>query len=163
MKIDLSAGGTDTVVYRINSSDPDGLVKAEDGNNSVFEFTPGEDKLVILDINGSPTTLAGLFDRLTKHSLFSFRLLRQGDDDYSGDLSSSELDAGARVFIEINFQVGGTEDGGSTSTSGYAGLALRIFFDRVTSEALNDRAVWDTLTGGTNFSSEKYSRCCSVE
>ena len=153
-EIDLSAGGTDTVVYRINSSDPDGLVKAEDGNNSVFEFTPGEDKLVILDINGSPTTLAGLFDRLTKHSLFSFRLLRQGDDDYSGDLSSSELDAGARVFIEINFQVGGTEDGGSTSTSGYAGLALRIFFDRVTSEALNDRAVWDTLTGGTNFSSE---------
>ena len=30
--IDLSAGGTDTVVYRINSSDGDGFVKAEDGN-----------------------------------------------------------------------------------------------------------------------------------
>ena len=30
---------------------------------------------------------------------------------------------------------------------------LFIYFDRVTSEALNDMAVWDTLTGGTNFSS----------
>ena len=28
---------------------------------------------------------------------------------------------------------------------------LQIDFDRVTSEALNDRAVWDTLTGGTRF------------
>ena len=64
--IDLSAGGTDTVVYRINSSDGDGLVKAEDGADTVMEFTPGEDKLVILDVNGSLTTLADLFDSLTK-------------------------------------------------------------------------------------------------
>ena len=69
--IDLSAGGTDTVVYRINSSDTDGLVKAEDGEEDVYEFSPGEDKLVILDVNESPTTLAGLFDSLTKDA---FRL-----------------------------------------------------------------------------------------
>ena len=34
---------------------------------------------------------------------------------------------------------------------------FRIHFDRVTSEALNDRAVWDTLTGGTNFSERTIS------
>ena len=149
--IDLSHGGTDTVVYRINSSDPDGLVKAEDGDDQVEEFTPGEDKLVILDVNGSPTTLAGLFDNLTG----TFRLGIFGDDDSSGDLSSSELDAGAGAFIDIVFQSDGTHDGGPGS--GNAGRHLRIIFDRVTSEALNDRAVWDTLTGGTNFSSDTIS------
>ena len=66
--IDLGAGGTDTVVYRINSSDGEGRVKAEDGFDFVREFTPGEDKLVILDVNESPTTLAGLFDSLIKGS-----------------------------------------------------------------------------------------------
>ena len=149
--IDLSAGGTDTVVYRINSSDGEGFVKAEDGTEVVREFTPGEDKLVILDVNGSPTTLAGLFDSLTG----TFRLRRHGDDDSDANLSSSELDAGARAFIDIVFQSGGTVDGGPTSSE--AGRHLRIYFDRVTSEALNDRAVWDTLTGGTNFSSDTIS------
>ena len=38
-----------------------------------------------------------------------------------------------------------------------AGGLVYIAFDRVTSEALNDRAVWDTLTGGTNFSSDTIS------
>ena len=150
--IDLSAGGTDTVVYRINSSDPDGLVKAEDGADRVMEFTPGEDKLVILDVNGSPTTLAGLFDSLTKDA---FRLGTFGNDDGDRHLSSSELDAGARAYIEIRFQADGTVDGGPTSAG--AGRQLQINFDRVTSEALNDRAVWDTLTGGTNFSSDTIS------
>ena len=150
--IDLSAGGTDTVVYRINSSDPDGLVKAEDGADRVMEFTPGEDKLVILDVNGSPTTLAGLFDSLTKDA---FRLGTFGNDDGDRHLSSSELDAGARTYIEIRFQADGTVDGGPTSAG--AGRQLQINFDRVTSEALNDRAVWDTLTGGTNFSSDTIS------
>ena len=149
--IDLSAGGTDTVVYRINSSDTDGFVKAEDGIDTVMEFTPGEDKLVILDVNRSPTTLAGLFDSLTG----TFRLRRHGDDNRSGDLSSTELDAGARAFIDIVFQSGGTVDGGPTSSE--AGGHLRIIFDRVTSEVLNGRAVWDTLTGGTNFSSDTIS------
>ena len=150
--IDLSAGGTDTVVYRINSSDTDGLVKAEDGGERVREFTPGEDKLVILDVNGSPTTLAGFFDGLTKDR---FQLGSEGDADDSGDLSSSELDAGARYYIRIVFQAIGTHDGGPTSAE--AGDHLIIYFDRVTSEALNDRAVWDTLTGGTNFSSDTIS------
>ena len=151
-RIDLTAGGTDTVVYRINSSDTDGFVKAEDGLDRVFGFTPGEDKLVILDVNGSPTTLATLFDSLTKDA-FQLRLL--GDEDLSGDLSSSELDDGARVALFINFQANGTSDGGPTSND--AGGHLRIDFDRVTSEALNDRAVWDTLTGGTNFSERTIS------
>ena len=142
--IDLSAGGTDTVVYRINSSDGDGLVKAEDGEETVREFTPGEDKLVILDVNGSPTTLAGLFDSLTKDA---FRL-------YGGDLSSSQLDAGGRAFIQIVFQADGTPGGGS---GGNVGRTLTIIFDRVTSEALNDRAVLDTLTGGTDFSTDQLS------
>ena len=53
-------------------------------------------------------------------------------------------------YIQILFQVGGTVDGGLTSVG--AGRLLIINFDRVTSEALNDMAVWDTLTGGTNFS-----------
>ena len=148
--IDLSAGGTDTVVYRINSSDPDGLVKAEDGEDRVFEFTPGEDKLVILDVNGSPATLAGLFDSLTKDA---FRLRISGDTNGDRNLSSSELDAGARYLIQIVFDVSGTDDGGPTSGRNGSGHRLIILFDRVTSEALNDRAVWDTLTGGTNFSS----------
>ena len=42
-RIDLSAGGTDTVVYRINSSDiPDGarLVKAEDGDRCGYGIYP---------------------------------------------------------------------------------------------------------------------------
>ena len=151
--IDLSAGGTDTVVYRINSSDPDGLVKAEDGGSRVMEFTPGEDKLVILDVNGSPTTLASLFDSLTKDA-FQLYINRNYVDDGDRNLSSSELDAGARAFIEIFFDASGTDDGGS---SGYAGQRLIIYFDRVTSEALNDMAVWDTLTGGTNFSSDTIS------
>ena len=150
--IDLSAGGTDTVVYRINSSDGDGLVKAEDGSYEVMEFTPGEDKLVILDVNGSPTTLAALFDRLTKGY---FRLRRHGDDDSDANLSSSELDAGARAFIWILFFASGTDDGGPTSAG--AGRMLQINFDRVTSEALNDRAVWDTLTEGTNFRNDAIS------
>ena len=81
-RINLSAGGTDTVVYRINSSDAGGRVKAEDGADAVFEFTPGEDKLVILDVNGSPTTLAGFLDSLTK---VNFQLGINGDDDRSGD------------------------------------------------------------------------------
>ena len=153
-RIDLSAGGTDTVVYRINSSDTDGFVKAEDGTDTVFEFTPGEDKLVILDVNGSPTTLAGLFDSLTKDA---FRLRINGDADNNGDLSSSELDAGARYLIQIVFDVSGTDDGGPTSGRNGSGHRLIIVFDRVTSEALNDRAVWDTLTGGTNFSSDTIS------
>ena len=95
--IDLSAGGIDTVVYRINSSDTDGLVKAEDGFDAVIEFTPGEDKLVILDVNGSLTTLAGFFDSLTKDY---FRLGLQKDTNDDGDLSSSELDAGCKSFFE---------------------------------------------------------------
>ena len=76
------------------------LLKPRMVTDVVREFTPGEDKLVILDVNGSPTTLAGLFDRLTK---YSFELRRHGDtnDDYY--LSSSELDAGARAYIEIRF------------------------------------------------------------
>ena len=150
--IDLSAGGTDTVVYRINSSDPDGLVKAEDGGSRVMEFTPGEDKLVILDVNGPPTTLAGLFDSLTNSA---FRLGTFGNDDGDRNLSPSELDAGARAFIWIRFQTSGTDDGGPKPPSSNAGSLLVIYFDRVTSEALNDRAVWDTLTGGTNFSSDR--------
>ena len=148
--IDLSAGGADTVVYRINSSDGNGLVKAEDGGDTVMEFTPGEDKLVILDVNGSPTTLAGLFDSLTKDA---FRLRFFGDTNGDRNLSSSELDAGARYLIQIVFDVSGTDDGGPTSGRNGSGHRLIILFDRVTSEALNDRAVWDTLTGGTNFSS----------
>ena len=152
--IDLSAGGTDTVVYRINSSDGDGLVKAEDGSERIIEFTPGEDKLVILDVNGSPTTLAGLFDSLTKDA---FQFVRNGDTNGNGNLSSAELDAGARVFLVIDFQVSGTDDGGPKPPSSNAGSLLTINFDRVTSEALNDRAVWDTLTGGTNFSKNTIS------
>ena len=71
--IDLSAGGADTVVYRINSRDGgrSGRVKAEDGGGRVIEFTPGEDKWVILDVNGSLTTLAGFFDSLTKSIVFN--------------------------------------------------------------------------------------------
>ena len=148
--IDLSAGGADTVVYRINSSDGNGLVKAEDGGDTVMEFTPGEDKLVILDVNGSPTTLADLFDSLTKDA---FRLRFFEDTNGDRNLSSSELDAGARYLIQIVFDVSGTDDGGPTSGRNGSGHRLIILFDRVTSEALNDRAVWDTLTGGTNFSS----------
>ena len=144
--IDLSAGGIDTVVYRINSSDANSLVKAEDGQDTVMEFTPGEDKLVILDVNGSPVTLAGFFTALATDR---FQLGSEGDTDGTGDLSDSELDAGARAFIDIVFQSGGTVDGGPTS--GGAGGQIRIFFDRVTSEALNDMSTWDTLTGGTNF------------
>ena len=91
--INLSAGGTDTVVYRINSSDGEGRVKAEDGYRSLLvEFTRGEDKLVILDVNGSPTNLAGFFDSLTNGAFPELRIY--GDADRSGDLSSSELDAG---------------------------------------------------------------------
>ena len=146
--IDLSAGGTDTVVYRI---DVRRGLKAEDGGDRVMEFTPGEDKLVILDVNGSLTTLAGFFDSVPKDY---FQLRIEGDDDGNGDLSSSELDAGARAFIEIFFDASGTDDGGS---SGYAGQRLIIYFDRVTSEALNDRAVWETLTGETNFSERTIS------
>ena len=145
--IDLSAGGTDTVVYRINSSDDDGLVKAEDGGDAVMEFTPGEDKLVILDVNGSPTTLTDLFDSLTG----AFQLGINGDTDNDGYLSTEELDAGARAFLNIVFEASGTPDGVPTSAG--AGRQLIIYFDRVTSEALEDMAVWDTLTGGTDFSS----------
>ena len=106
------------MVYRINSSDPDGLVKAEDGSDEVYEFSPGEDKLVILDVNGSPTTLAGLFDSLTKDA---FRLGRHLDADNNGDLSSSELDAGARVFFQIYLLKQAVHrDGGPTSESGYS-------------------------------------------
>ena len=150
--IDLSMGGTDTVVYRINSSDSDGLVKAEDGRDTVIEFSPGEDKLVILDVNGSLTTFTDFFDSLTKDA---FQLVYRGDTDGDFVLSSSELDAGARFFIDIVFQSGGTDDGVSTSTE--AENLLRINFDRVTSEALNDITVWDTLTGGTNFSESAIS------
>ena len=146
--IDLSAGGTDTVVYRINSSDTDGFVKAEDGGDTVMEFTPGEDKLVILDINETtPTTFTGLFDSLTGGA---FQLGISGDTDGDFVLSSTELDNGARAFMYIVFEADGTPDGGS---GGNAGRTLKIVFNRVTSEALNDRAVWDTLTGGTDFSS----------
>ena len=145
--IDLSAGGIDTVVYRINSSDANSLVKAEDGQDTIMEFTPGEDKLVILDVNGSPVTLAGFFTALATDR---FQLGSEGDTDGTGDLSESELDAGARAFMDIVFQSGGTVDG--EPTSGGAGGQIRVFFDRVTSEALNDMANWDTLTGGTNFS-----------
>ena len=145
--IDLSAGGTDTVVYRINSSDADGRLKAEDGGDTVREFTPGEDKLVILDVNRFPTTLAGFFDSLLNAPHDALFL-------GPGDLSSAELDAGARAFLVIDFDVRGTSDGGF---GGYGGRRVVISFDRVTSEALNDRAVWDTLTGGTNFSSRTIS------
>ena len=145
--IDLSAGGIDTVVYRINSRAPRASrVKAEDGGDTIIEFTPGEDKLVILDVNESPTTLAGFYDSLIK---FRFQLRRHGDDDRSGYLSSSELDAGARYAIQISFEASGRDDEDPASAT--AGGTLTIFFDRVTSKALNDRAVWDTLTGGTNF------------
>ena len=147
--IDLSAGGADTVVYRTNSSDADGRVKAEDGGGTVMEFTPGEDKLLILDVNGSPATLADFFDGLTQDA-FQLRVL--GDTDRSDDLSEEELDAGARVVLTITFQSIGTVDGGPVSTSASAGSSLRINFDRVTSEALNDMTVWDTITGGTDFS-----------
>ena len=156
--IDLGLGvrgtntGADTVVYRINSSDGDGLVKAEDGGDTVIEFTPGEDKLVILDVNGTPTTLTDFFDALTKDA---FQLGINGDDDSDGNLDSSELDAGARAFIAIVFQAGGTVDGEAASNA--AGGTLTINFDRVTTEALNDMAVWDTLTGGTNFSANATS------
>ena len=108
--------------------------------------------MVILDVNGSPTTLAGLFDSLTKDA---FQLDINGDTDGDHNLSSSELDAGARVFLTISFEVIGTDDGALASRG--AGRNLIINFDRVTSEALNDRAVWDTLTGGTNFSSDTIS------
>ena len=145
-RIDLSAGGIDTVVYRVNSSNADAQVKAEDGEDVVIEFTPGEDKLVILDVNESPVTLADLFDSIAKR----FQLESMGDTDDDGSLSSSELDAGARFFLDIIFQAAGTVDG--EPTSGGAGGSLRIIFDRVTSDALNGMAVWDTLTGGTNFS-----------
>ena len=145
--IDLSAGGTDTVVYRINSRDAR-RSKAEDGGDTVIEFTPGEDKLVILDVNESPTTLAGLFDSLTKDA---FLLFRYGDD---------ALDAGTRAVLFIDFQTSGTSDGGPTSND--SGASLIIYFDRVTSEALNDRAVWDTLTGGTNFSEDTISTVSTV-
>ena len=150
--IDLSAGGIDTVVYRINNSDDTSLFKAEDGRETIMEFTPGEDKLVILDVNDSPVTLAGLFDGLKTSR---FQLGSDGDADESGDLSSSELDAGARAFLDIIFESSGTVDGGPTS--GGAGGRIRIFFDRVTSEALNDMTVWDTLTGGSNFSASTVS------
>ena len=147
--IDLSAGGADTVVYRINSSDAGGLVKAEDGADTIMEFTPGEDKLVILDVNGSPMTLAGFFDSILN---VNFQLGIVGDDDDSGDLSSAELDAGARAVLTILTETGGTVDG--ISTSDPAGGAIFVNFDRVTSEALNDMTVWDTLTGGTGFSED---------
>ena len=72
------------------------LLVAEDGHDRVIEFTPGEDKLVILDVNESPTTLAGLFDSLIYLSI-------SGDANNDHNLSSSELDAGARVFIDYTF------------------------------------------------------------
>ena len=147
--IDLTAGGTDTVVYRINSSDSGGFVKAEDGGDTVIEFTPGEDKLVILDVNGSPTTLAGLFDSLTG----TFRLGISGDTDGDFVLSSSELDAGARTFMDIVFEANGDGDPASAE----AERTFKINFDRVTSEALEDMTVWDTLTGGTDFSASTIS------
>ena len=146
--IDLSAGGTDTVVYRINSNDENGDVRADDGSDVVMEFTPGEDKLVILDVNESPMTLATLFDSLPGGN---FQLGIKGDTDGDFVLSSSELDAGARAFLNISLPAGGTVDG--ILTSNPAGGQLQINFDRVTSEALNDMTVWDTLTGGTDFSS----------
>ena len=145
--IDLSAGGIDTVVYRINSNDEDGVVRADDGSDVVMEFTPGEDKLVILDVNESPVTLATLFDSLPGGN---FQLGISGDTDGDFVLSSSELDAGARAFLNISLPAGGTVDG--ILTSNPAGGQLQINFDRVTSEALNDMDTWDTLTGGTNFS-----------
>ena len=113
----------------------------------VMEFTPGEDKLVILDVNGSLTTLAGLFDSLLNAPHGALFLSRERDKDRSGDLSSAELDAGARVVLAIDFDVSGTSDGGGFG--GYGGRLVVISFDRVTSEALNDMAVWDTLTGGS--------------
>ena len=149
--IDLSAGGIDTVVYRINSSDAISLVKAEDGGDTVIEFTPGEDKLVILDINGSPTTLTDLFDSLTG----AFQLGISGDTDGNFVLSSTELDHGARAFMDIVFEANGTPDGDPASAT--AGLTFKINFDRVTSEALNDAVVWDALTGGTDFSASTIS------
>ena len=153
--VDLSAGGIDTVIYRINSSDGDGLIKAEDGGETIMEFTPGEDKLVILDINGSPTTLTDFFDGLTNGA---FRVGTVGDDDRSGDLDSAELDAGARFSLVITLQSGGTADGRSLDDGADpAGGAIVILFDRVTSEALNEMTVWDTLTGGTDFSASTIS------
>ena len=152
--IDLTAGGTDTVLYRLNSSDADGVARAEDGQDTVIEFTPGDDKLVILDVNESPMTLAALFASLPGGNF----QLGINEEDFTDDgaiidftLSDSELDAGARAFLVISLPASGTIDGNPTSNP--AGSQLRILFDRVTSEALNDMTVWDTLTGGSNFSS----------
>ena len=150
--IDLTAGGTDTVLYRLNSSDADGVTRAEDGQDEVIEFTPGDDKLVILDVNESPMTLAALFASLPGGNF----QLGINEEEFDGaiidfTLSDSELDAGARAFLVISLPASGTIDGNPTSNP--AGSQLRILFDRVTSEALNDMTVWDTLTGGSNFSS----------
>ena len=152
--IDLSAGGADTVVYRLNSSDADGAARAEDGQDRVREFTPGEDKLVIMDVNESPMTLAALFASLPA-GVFQLGINEQDFVDEGAvidfTLSDIELDAGARAFLFISLSSSGTIDGNPTSSP--AGARLEIYFDRVTSEALNDMTVWDTITGGSNFSS----------
>ena len=142
--IDLSVGGADTVIIRVDSNDDSvdpPVMQAYDGGDDITDFTPGEDKLVIADIESTTVDLANFFS-LTG----SLQLSLDGDDDFSGDLSAEELGDGARYFLIIGFKNSGTDDGGS---GGNAGATVRVFFDLATSEALNG-ALYDTITGGTN-------------
>ena len=142
--IDLSAGGADTVIVRVDSNDDSvdpPVMQAYDGGDDITDFTPGDDKLVIADTESTTVDLANFFS-LTG----SLQLSLDGDDDFSGDLSAQELADGARYFLIIGFKNSGTDDGGS---GGNAGATVRVFFDLATSEALNG-ALYDTITGGTN-------------
>lgn len=47
-KINLTSGGADIVVYRINSNSQDGI-QALDGADIVSGFTPGEDRIIFID------------------------------------------------------------------------------------------------------------------
>ena len=149
--IDLSAGGDDTVIVRFNSAAGDGQgINARDGGDTIKEFTRGEDKLIIADVNSTTTTLANLFSGLGRSD---FQLSISGDDNSDKTLSNGELSAGGRYSLAITFDTSGTNDGALfvNSSANNAGKTLTITFDRATSEYLN--STWDTLTGGTSFSS----------
>ena len=149
--IDLSAGGDDTVIVRFNSAAGDGQgINARDGGDTIKEFTRGEDKLIIADVNSTTTTLANLFSGLGRSD---FQLSISGDDNSDKTLSNGELSAGGRYSLAITFDTSGTNDDALrvNSSTNDAGKTLTITFDRTTSEYLN--STWDTLTGGTSFSS----------
>ena len=107
--IDLSAGGDDTVIVRFNSAAGDGQgINARDGGDTIKEFTRGEDKLIIADVNSTTTTLANLFSGLGRSD---FQLSISGDDNSDKTLSNGELSAGGRYSLAITFDTSGTNDG----------------------------------------------------